>query len=104
MAIIPGRDPPAVRELELRLAARRNKLLGLWAAERMGMMGEAAAEYALSLVGTDAENARSDAALVRKVCTDMRARGYPIADDDVGRQLAACAGEARAELIHGPES
>jgi hypothetical protein len=93
-----SRTPP---ELESKLIAHRNKILALWAAERMGMMGEVAVEYALGLVGT-ADRDRDDAALVKKICSDMRARGYPIAERDVGRQLAACAVQARAEL-HEPK-
>ena len=83
------------RQLDPKVLAHRNKLLGLWAAERMGMMSEAAAEYALDLVLT--ENGRDDPALVRKVCADISARGYPIADDDVRRQLAASARDALAD-------
>jgi len=98
MSMIQGRASRTAPELDSKLVAHRNKLLGLWAAERMGMMGEIAAEYALGLVGTAADKHRDDTALVKKICEDMRARGYPIAERDVGRQLAACAGKARAEL------
>jgi hypothetical protein len=103
MSIINSRASRTPPELDSKLIAHRNKILGLWAAERMGMMGEVAVEYALELVGTRASKRRDDTALVKKICRDMRARGYPIAEGDVGRQLAACAGQARAEL-HGPKS
>ena len=85
------------RQLDSKILAHRNKLLGLWAAERMGMMGETAAEYAVSLVVSAADKSQNDAALVRKICADMSARGYPIAEDDVRRQLASCARDARAD-------
>jgi hypothetical protein len=91
-------------EFESKLIAHRNKLLGLWAAERMGMMGETAVDYALGLIATEASKTRNDAALVRKVCEDMSARGYPIAGVDVTRQLAACASAARAEIPQHPET
>ncbi len=104
MSIIWGRNSRAEQGLDAKLIAHRNKLLGLWAAERMGMMGETAVDYALGLVATEASKARDDAALVKKVCKDMGARGYPIAEDDVSRQLAACAREARAEIPQDPES
>ncbi len=97
-----GSDPE--HELELRVAARRNKLLGLWAAERMGMLGDSAVEYALSLVGAEGDKNRNDRAIVKKVCEDMGARGYPINAEAVGRQLAVFASEARAEILHGRES
>ena len=98
MSIVQGRSPPKTQIPDSKLIAHRDKLLGLWAAARMGMLGEVAAEYALSLVGTAADKSRDDAALVKKVCADMGARGYPIAEADVGHQLATCASEARAEL------
>ncbi|MGH7123678.1 MAG: ATPase inhibitor subunit zeta, partial [Stellaceae bacterium] len=79
-------------------------LLGLWAAERMGMLGETAVDYALGLAATPAGKAHDDTALVTQVCEDMSARGYPIAKGDVRRQLAACASEARAEIPLVPES
>ena len=95
-----SQTPP---ELDSELIAHRNKIMGLWAAERMGMMGEVAVEYALELLGTRASKHRDDTALVKKICKDMRARGYPIAESDVGRQLAACADRAGNEL-YGPKS
>jgi hypothetical protein len=85
-------------ELQAKLIAHRNKLLGLWAAERMGMIGETAVEYALGLLATKASKARDDEALVRKVCEDMGARGYPIDTAAVSRQLAACESAARADI------
>lgn len=101
MSIIRGGDFGTAQKLDSKLIAHRNKLLGLWAAERMGMMGEAAAEYVLGLVGPEANKNRDDAALVQKICEDMAARGYPVVEDDIRRQLAACAREARAENPHG---
>ena len=89
-----SRTPP---RLDSKLIAHRNKILGLWAAERMGMMGEVAIEYALGLIGIGAGKKRDDTALVKKISDDMRARGYPITEGDVGRQLAACADQVRAE-------
>jgi hypothetical protein len=103
MSIIHRRASRTPSERDSKLIAHRNKILGLWAAERMGMMGEVAVEYALGLVGAAADRNRDDTALVKKICADMRDRGYPIAERDVGRQLAACAVQARAEL-HEPKS
>ncbi len=104
MSTIWGRNSRAAQELDSKLIAHRNKLLGLWAAERMGMMGETAVDYALGLLASEASQTRDDAALVKKVCEDMSARGYPIGEGDVRRQLAACASEARAEIPRDPES
>jgi hypothetical protein len=97
-----GRKPAAAPDLDGKLIAHRNKLLGFWAAERMGMIGETAVDYALGLVATKASKTRDDAALVKQVCKDMSARGYPIGELDIRRQLAACASEARADIPPEP--
>ena len=65
MSMIRRRASCTTPELESKLIAHRNKILGVWAAERMGMMGEVAVEYALGLVGTAAKDA-ADTALVKK--------------------------------------
>ena len=104
MSIFRGGKAGPKLELESKLIAHRSKLLGIWAAERMGMLGEAAVDYALELAATEPGETRNDAALVKQVCQDMSARGYPISEGDVGRQLAACASEARANFPQGPKS
>lgn len=103
MSTIRSLRPASPQGLNGKFIAHRNKLMGLWAAERMGMTGETAVDYALGLVATEASKTHNDAALVRKICEDMSARGYPIAEGDVSRQLAACASEARAHIPQDPE-
>jgi hypothetical protein len=61
------------QELQFKVTARRNKLLGLWAAERMGLKGEAADAYAREVV--DAEFAGGDPKVIEKVCADLTAKG-----------------------------
>lgn len=87
-------------ELALKIVARRNKFLGIWAAGHMGLIGEDAARYALSLVETELAE-RDDKALVRKVCDDLVARGFPIVERDVRRQLQVFSAQARGELMTG---
>lgn len=93
MSIVRGDGPRTTQQPDSKLIAHRNKLLGLWAAERMGMSGEVAAEYALGVV----EMSSDDGALVKKIANDLRARGYPISERDVSRQLVACAADARRD-------
>ena len=57
-------------ELRFRCEARRNKLLGLWAAELMGKSGDAAADYAKEVVSADFEEA-GDEDVFRKVAGDL---------------------------------
>lgn len=61
-------------ELRFKATARRNKALGLWAAERMGRTGAEADAYAKSVVLADFEEAGDDDVL-RKVKADLEAAG-----------------------------
>ncbi|TCP61298.1 hypothetical protein EV663_10515 [Rhodovulum bhavnagarense] len=57
-------------ELQFRAEARRNKLLGLWAADLMGMSEEAALDYAKQVVKADFEEV-GDEDVFRKVAGDL---------------------------------
>ncbi|MES2539730.1 MAG: DUF1476 domain-containing protein [Pseudomonadota bacterium] len=57
-------------EMQFRAEARRNKLVGLWAAGLMGKTEDAAAAYALEVVSADFEEA-GDEDVVRKVVADL---------------------------------
>ncbi|GGF19814.1 hypothetical protein GCM10011611_27240 [Aliidongia dinghuensis] len=85
------------RELPFRIAARRNRLLGLWAAERLGLTGEAATGYAQRLVVAEATSPGEDA-LVQKVACDLEAHGYWPAAAEVAEHLRHYAAEAAREL------
>eukprot|EP01035_Chromulina_nebulosa_P008398 gene8398-11377_t len=61
-------------EQKFKAEARRNKLLGLWVAEQLGVTGDAAAAYAKEVVASDFEEA-GDADVVRKVLADLTAEG-----------------------------
>ncbi|WP_375227861.1 DUF1476 domain-containing protein [Roseobacter sp. S98] len=60
-------------EMQFRAEARRNKLLGLWAAELLGKSGDAAADYAKEVVKSDFEEA-GDEDVYRKVSGDLGGR------------------------------
>ena len=59
--------------------ARRNKLLGLWAAEQLGISGDAANAYAKEVVASDFEEA-GDGDVVRKVLGDLTAKGVAMTE------------------------
>ena len=61
-------------ELRFKATARRNKLLGLWAADRLGKSGAEAEAYAKSVVMADFQEAGDDDVL-RKVQADLEAGG-----------------------------
>ena len=74
------------RELRVKAKARRNKLLGLWAAEKLGKTGEAASAYAVEVVKSDFE-APGDEDVFRKVKGDLDAAGVAITDHQLQRQM-----------------
>ena len=61
-------------ELRFKATARRNKLLGNWAAGQLGLMGDAAMAYANELVTVDLEN-QNDEDTLRRVLKDLAAKG-----------------------------
>jgi hypothetical protein len=73
-------------ELKFKATARRNKLLGLWAAEKLGLAGPAADAYAKEVVASDFEEA-GDEDVFRKIRTDLDGKGVKIADPEIRRQM-----------------
>ena len=65
-------------EMQFRAEARCNKLLGLWAAELMGLSGDEALAYAMTVVKADFEEAGHED-VVRKVAADLGAKSDPAA-------------------------
>ena len=61
-------------ELRFKISARRNKLLGLWAAEKLGLDGDAAEAYAKEVVLADFERPGDDDVL-EKVLADFQEKG-----------------------------
>ncbi|MEM9523147.1 MAG: DUF1476 domain-containing protein [Pseudomonadota bacterium] len=82
-------------EMQFKAEARRNKLLGLWAAELMGKTGEEAEAYAKDVIRSDFEEA-GDEDVFRKVSGDLGAR----ADEATIRaKMTALMGVAKVQLI-----
>ncbi len=73
-------------ELKFKAMARRNKLLGLWAAEKMGKSGADAAAYAKEVVKADFEEA-GDEDVFRKVRGDFDAAGIDQSDHQIRRTM-----------------
>ena len=69
-------------ELRFKATARRTKLLGLWAAEKLGKSGADAEAYAKSVVVADFEEA-GDEDVVRKVKNDFALAGVSITDTEI---------------------
>ena len=71
-----------------KVTARRNKLLGLWAADLLGLAGDDAAAYAKEVVISDLEEP-GDEDVIRKVMADFDAKGVAKSREDIIAQLTA---------------
>jgi hypothetical protein len=87
-------------ELRFKATARRNKLLGLWAAEKLGKSGAEAEAYAKSVVVADFEEA-GDEDVVRKVKGDFATAGVPLADEEIRRVMIELLVKAAEEIQTG---
>ncbi|RYH06043.1 DUF1476 domain-containing protein [Tropicimonas sp. IMCC6043] len=81
-------------DMQFRVEARANKLLGLWAAELMGKTGEEAEAYAKEVIKSDFEEP-GDEDVIRKVAGDL---GDKTTTDEIRSKRAACLDVAKAQL------
>ncbi len=85
-------------EMQFRIIARRNKLLGQWAAEQMQLTPEEADAYAKSVVQADFEEA-GDEDVVRKLLGDLVSAGVDVDDAAVRTAMETKLVEARRQLM-----
>lgn len=74
------------QELMFKAGARRNKLLGLWAAEKMGLTGAEADAYAKEVVKSDFAEA-GDQDVFNKVRADLDAKKIAVSDHQLRREM-----------------
>jgi hypothetical protein len=86
--------------LRFKATARRNKLFGLWVAERLGKTGPDAEAYAKSVVLADFEEA-GDADVLRKVKQDLDGAGHSVGDAELSRTLGDLMARAIEEIKAG---
>ena len=84
-------------ELKFKASARRNKLLGLWAAEKMGMTGDDVEHYAKGVVLADLEEP-GDEDVFRKVRSDFDDAGIDQSDHQIRRTMEELMDEAVAQI------
>ena len=82
-------------EMQFKAEARRNKLAGLWAADLLGKTGEAATEYAMTVVTADFEEAGVED-VVRKLAADL---GDKASAEVIRAKLAELLAVAKAQLM-----
>ena len=88
------------QEQEFRAVARRNKLLGYWAAERMGLEGDHREEYAKVVVKSDFEQP-GDEDVLRKVFGDLKSAGDSATEGDVRMKMDELLAQAREQVKSG---
>ena len=84
-------------ELRFKANARRNKMLGLWAAEKLGLSGDAANAYAKDVIMADFEEA-GDADVLKKVLNDLSAKGDKSTEADIRRLMNELMEKAIADI------
>jgi hypothetical protein len=87
-------------ELRFKANARRNKLLGLWAAEKLGLSGPAADAYAKEVVVANFEEAGDDDVL-RKVRKDFDAKGLAQSDQQIRQTMDVLMAQAIDQIKAG---
>lgn len=87
-------------ELRFKAEARRNKLVGLWAAEKLGKTGAEAVAYAEKLVAAEVA-ADADAKVVAQVLADFKAAGVDQSEHQVRRTMDEMFARAKAEIQAG---
>ncbi|MEM7059604.1 MAG: DUF1476 domain-containing protein [Pseudomonadota bacterium] len=85
-------------EMQFKAEARRNKLLGIWAAEKMGLTGDDAERYAKEVIAADFEEA-GDEDVYRKVSADLDAKSAGVSEEELRDQMHVLLGEAKAQLM-----
>jgi hypothetical protein len=87
-------------ELKFKATARRNKMLGLWAAEKLGLSSAEADSYALSVVMYDFEDT-SDHDVGHKIRKDFDAKGVAQSDHQIARTMTELMAKAIADVKAG---
>jgi hypothetical protein len=85
-------------EMQFRITARRNRLLGMWAARQMGLSDAEAESYAKDVVRADFEEAGEND-VIRKVLGDLTAAGVDCEEEQIREALRNKEIDARRQII-----
>ena len=81
-------------ELRFKAHARRNRMLGMWAAEKLGLSGDAAGTYAKEVVMAELDGQD----IAKKVQTDLQAKGVAASEQEIGRAMTDFMEKAIAQI------
>ncbi len=85
-------------ELKFKAEARRNRLLGLWVAEQLGIRGDAASAYAKQIVAADFDGAGH---VARRVTADLAAKGIALSEPELSAKMNELTALAIAQVKAG---
>ena len=85
-------------EMKFRVIARRNKLLGEWAARKLGLSPEESEAYAKDVIRSDFEEA-GDGDVIRKVLGDLTAAGLEVDEAEIRQTLEHKTVEAKRQIM-----
>jgi hypothetical protein len=88
------------QEQEFKAGARRNRMLGEWAAGLMGLEGAHVQEYARAVIKSDFE-LPGDEDVLRKVFEDLKGSGVQVTEGDVRMKMAELLAQAREQIKSG---
>ncbi|MBT3790986.1 MAG: DUF1476 domain-containing protein [Alphaproteobacteria bacterium] len=88
------------QEIAFKANARRNKLLGLWVAEQIGLSGDDAAAYARDVIASDFEET-GDEDVFRKIWADLQAKSVDISEHRVRGHMEELLAEATRQIQAG---
>ena len=88
------------QEQEFKAVARRNKSLGLWAAEKMGLSTESAEQYAAAVVRADFEQPGEED-VFRKVAGDFKGSGLTVSEGEIRSKMDELMSIAREQIRAG---
>ncbi len=88
------------QDQEFKAMARRNKLLGLWAAEKMGLGPDSAEDYAKAVVRADFEQPGEED-VFRKIAGDFKGSGMTVSEGEIRSKMDELASVARDQVRAG---
>ena len=88
------------QEQEFKAIARRNKLLGLWAAGKMGLSADSADQYAGAVVRADFEQPGEED-VYRKIAQDFEGAGLTVSEGEIRRKMDELSSVAREQIRNG---
>jgi hypothetical protein len=87
-------------EQKFKAIARRNRLLGLWIADRLGITGDAAGAYAKEVIASEFDGT-GDAGVSDKIARDLAAKGVSLGEDELQAKMSELMAEAIVQVKAG---